>query len=404
MGLLDNTSLYAKPLLKRPPAAAIDAPSPGDSPFAPMIQQQPQGGPPPMAQPPQAPAPEKYESASESRREKDKQTFLEFDVLGPQVHRDLKSRWENMDSRKAQQKTIDKMKDELKNFGKPEGKIKASRGPLNKFFDYLTDDRHNLTQRFGSGISEHDKEKLKKFMRSDITKAQNSLGKQENNFYKSQTLNRYKSELEKSRSSTTLEGYKASSNPKEFQGNRVKLLGSKQHQKMKRSTDFLSKLRVYESLLRKGVSASGPRKAALESAYNEVKVAYNKDIAELGALSGADEVIIEGAVSLPRHFGTSTPSDVLNGWQGGALAKIAVIRNNVIGSEDATLNLLRAAFPAGTGTDDQISLLTNGWQDAKTGRKKTKKSSGGGGGGGKPPASGMTPQQESLLKKLSPGE
>ena len=121
----------------------------------------------------------------------------------------LKERIENYEPFKVQSKTISEMKEKLEKFGKSgEGAIEKSIGPLNKFFDYLTDDRHKLTQRFGSGLDPKEKQRLERFMRSDIAKAEQSLGRQKNNFLKNQLINRYTVGGDKTKTTLREEGTK----------------------------------------------------------------------------------------------------------------------------------------------------------------------------------------------------
>jgi len=390
MGFLDNTTLYSRPL--GVPGKA--QPQEQQSPYAQID--------PSLA----AQEPQKWESASESERQEDYNKYVEADVIAPNVHVDLKNRWENSKSRKAQSKTIEEMKAKLAQFSKgPEGGIAGSLGPMNKLFDFMTDDKYKMSQRFGSGVSAEEREKLKRYMQSDITKAEQDLGKQENQFYKSQLLNRFTNGQKNISSTSKQTGSKAvgpAFSEKELQDNRIKFTKSEDY----KDATNLAELKTLAAKVRQsmneygGPQFSGPGVAVQRAAYRDFITRWNEAVAKLGALSGPDKEMIESIISVPTDA-TSWAGYVKNGKLDGIMRQLDYIDDRVNNQFTIKYNSLDETFHPQSGAEGLKSNLIENYRNSgqKQRMRGQPQSTGSTGGGEPPPASSGAKQKASSLFK-----
>lgn len=125
----------------------------------------------------------------------------------------------------------------------------------------------------------------------------------------------------------------------------TKVSNSRQAKNIEANLKLKEMLSAYKELVKKhGFEGLGQGRAALSSAYSALQIAY-KNAAELGAITGPDMAIIEGAI-VPASGVTKYPSYVAAGGAPGVIKSIDQITSNL----DNTVKADRATLQAQWGT------------------------------------------------------
>lgn len=126
---------------------------------------------------------------------------------------------------------------------------------------------------------------------------------------------------------------------------RSTLNSSEEAKKIRNIGALNTKLTNLESLVNKtGAELTGKEKAALDSAFRDAEVAW-KEAANLGALTGPDVGMIQGALGQSPTSLSGIGRYALSGGKEGLLAKIRGARERATGEGKSHLESLEAAFP-----------------------------------------------------------
>lgn len=110
-------------------------------------------------------------------------------------------------------------------------------------------------------------------------------------------------------------------------------------------TSLLSTITTYETLVDDyGIELFGKNTALLDNAYNNLVIAW-KDAAELGALTGPDVQIIEGAL-LPSTGARGVRTYLMSGGADGILSQIDQMKTTLKNNAERNYNLLLQRDPA----------------------------------------------------------
>lgn len=120
---------------------------------------------------------------------------------------------------------------------------------------------------------------------------------------------------------------------------------SEEAKKIRNIGSLNTKLSNLEELVKKtGAELTGKEKAALDSAFRDAEVAW-KEAANLGALTGPDVGMIQGALGQSPTSIAGIGRYALSGGKEGLLAKIKGARQRAIGEGQGHLESLQAVFP-----------------------------------------------------------
>lgn len=338
-----------------------------------------------------APAPERIKStsASDTTRTTETEKYKEVGAITPGVYQDLQARAFTFGPLQDQAGQLDQFKAKLQ--AAINTPAKADLAPLMALGDFATRGRYNLQKGYKPPMSEAERQQMLGKLEAVALKGQAGLTKSYTDFMSAQLKNVLQggTVAGTSATSTTSTGLPPKGDTftkKDVEKYKTQFNKDPSVIKIRGYAKYLRKLRDFKAALDKAGGAKilpGKERSEQESKYSAIVTDYNRDIAKLGALAGADLDLIKAGIWWPlslQDIGTYQ----LPG--GGDERVYGSLENNIQEIEKGLaeeMNVVKTTHST-RGIPDMLEQLDTAVGNSRGG--------GGGGGGGK-----LTPQQRKQL-------